>query len=158
MVTSSRSSSCWMPIISIDIWQAMNSTPCANACERNDSKESTPLRFIKKRIMRLPMPNIFICDNFSFKELDGSIMPNILPKKSFCTLGFCTFFKTFSPQKVKKMVTFCPVAAAPFASTKVASALSRSSLNRISVFPLPPATETLEADVQAGAPFSMTTV
>ena len=87
----------------------MNSTPCANACERNDSKESTPLRFIKKRIMRLPMPNIFICDNFSFKELDGSIMPNILPKKSFCTLGFCTFFKTFSPQKVKKMVTFCPV-------------------------------------------------
>ena len=51
----------------------MNSTPCANACERNDSKESTPLRFIKKRIMRLPMPNIFICDNFSFKELDGSL-------------------------------------------------------------------------------------
>ena len=56
------------------------------------------------------------------------------------------------------MVTFCPVAAAPFASTKVASALSRSSLNRISVFPLPLAAETLEADVQAGAPFSMTTV
>lgn len=59
--------------------------------------------------MRLPMPNIFICDNFSFKELDGSIMLNILPKKSCRTLGFCTFFKTFSPQKVKKWLLSVPL-------------------------------------------------
>ena len=58
-------------------------------------------------------------------------MPNILPKISFLTFGFCTFFRTFNPQKVKKTVTFCPVAAAPFASTKVAKALSKSSLKRI---------------------------
>ena len=41
----------------------------------------------------------------------------------------------FSPQNVKKMVTFFPVAAAPFASTNVARALSRSSLKRMNDFP-----------------------
>lgn len=75
-------------------------------------------------------------DNFNFKELEGSIMPNIFPQISFFTTGLSSFLMAFSPQKVKKMVTFFPVAAAPFASTKVAKTLSRSSLNRIKVFPL----------------------
>jgi hypothetical protein len=35
------------------------------------------------------------------------------------------------------MVTFSPVEAAPFANTKVASALSRSSLNMINDLPFP---------------------
>lgn len=61
----------------------------------------------------------------------------------------------FSPQNVKKMVTFCPVAAAPFASTKVAKALSKSSLNMIKVFPLPSHEVTILHDF--GSPFSMTT-
>ena len=63
-------------------------------------------------------------------------MPNIFPQISFFTAGLSNLLIAFSPQKVKKMVTFFPVAAAPFASTKVAKTLSRSSLNRIKVFPL----------------------
>ena len=63
---------------------------------------------------------------------------------------------TFSPQKVKKMVTFCPVAAAPFASTKVAKALSKSSLNMMKVFPLPSHEVTILHDF--GSPFSITTI
>ena len=46
-----------------------------------------------------------------------------------------TFLIAFSPQNVKNIVTFFPVAAAPLASTKVAKVLSRSSLNRMNVFP-----------------------
>ena len=89
------------------------------------------------RIIFPPMPPILILDNFNFSELEGNIIPNIFPKISFFTLGLLSRFITFSPQKVKKIVTFCPVAAAPFASTKVANALSRSSLNMIKVLPLP---------------------
>ena len=40
---------------------------------------------------------------------------------------------TFSPQKVKNMVTFLPIAAAPLAMTNEARARSRSSLNTMSV-------------------------
>lgn len=88
------------------------------------------------RIILAPIPPIFILDNLNFKELEGSIMPNIFPQISFFTAGLSNLLIAFSPQKVKKMVTFFPVAAAPFASTKVAKTLSRSSLNRIKVFPL----------------------
>ena len=56
--------------------------------------------------MRLPMPSMFICESFSFSELEGSIQPNMRPKMSFCTAGFFTFFNTFNPQKVKNMDTF----------------------------------------------------
>ena len=98
---------------------------------------------------------MLILESFSFSELDGSIVPNILPKMSFSTLGLCNFLITFSPQKVKKIVTFCPVAAAPLARTKVASALSKSSLNIIRVLPL---LSHVVVRLQAwGSPFSMTT-
>ena len=86
--------------------------------------------------MRLPNPPIFILESLSFKEFEGNINPNILPKISFLTFGFISFFITFRPQNVKNKVTFPPVAAAPFANTNVAKALSKSSLNRIKVFPL----------------------
>ena len=122
----------------MDIWQAMNSTPLSMACWRRDSSESTPFSFIRCRIIFAPMPSIFILDNFSFRESDGSIQPNILPKKSFCTAGFRSFLMAFSPQNVKNMVTFSPVAAAPLARTNVAKVLSRSSLNRIKVLPFLP--------------------
>ena len=85
-------------------------------------------------------------------------MPNILPKISFLTFGFCTFFRTFNPQKVKKTVTFCPVATAPFANTKVAKALSKSSLKRIKVFPLPAIAPADDGQTAAGSPFSIVTV
>ena len=65
------------------------------------------------------MPIMFILDSASFDESEGSIHPNIRPKISFFTFGLWLFFIAFSPQKVKKMLTFLPVAAAPFASTKV---------------------------------------
>jgi hypothetical protein len=48
------------------------------------------------------------------------------------------FLITLSPQKVKNIVTFLPMAAAPFAITNEASALSRSSLNTTMVFPSAP--------------------
>ncbi|CDE87644.1 unknown [Prevotella sp. CAG:891] len=85
--------------------------------------------------MRRPIPPMFIFESFSAVESPGIIMPNILAKMSLWTLGLLCFLMTFSPQKVKKMVTFLPVAAAPLASTKVARALSRSSLNMMKVLP-----------------------
>ena len=65
--------------------------------------------------------------------LDGNIMPNIFPIKSFVTAGFFSFFMTLRPQNVKNILTFLPVAAAPLAITNEARALSKSSLNTISV-------------------------
>ena len=49
------------------------------------------------------------------------------------TAGFSRFLITLSPQKVKNIVTFFPVEAAPFAMTNEANALSRSSLKTINV-------------------------
>lgn len=82
------------------------------------------------------MPSILSLDSDNFVESEGSIKLNILLQKSFLTFGLWVFFIVLSPQKVKNIDTFLPVAAAPFASTKVAKVLSRSSLNRIKVFPL----------------------
>ena len=76
---------------------------------------------------------MFILDSLSLPLCVGSIQPNILPKISLVTVGLCCFLITFSPQKVKNMVTFLPVEAAPLAMTKEANALSRSSLKTISV-------------------------
>ena len=57
---------------------------------------------------------------------------------------------------MKNIVTGCPVAAAPLASTKVTSALSKSSLNIISVLPLASCSSGI---VDApDEPFSMMTV
>ena len=56
-------------------------------------------------------------------------------RKYLSVRGFCIFFKTFNPQKVKNIDTFCPVAAAPLASTKVAKALSKSSLKELKFSP-----------------------
>ena len=139
----------------MDIWQAINSTPFSRACWRKDSRESIPFRFMMYRIIFPPIPPMLILESFSFRELEGSIMPNIFPKISFSTFGLCSFLITFSPQKVKKIVTFCPVAAAPLASTKVAKALSKSSLNMMKVFPLPSQEVTILQDL--GSPFSITT-
>src|SRR3712207_46186 len=98
---------------------------------------------------------MLIFESFRFNELEGSIMANIFPKISFSTAGFRSFLITFSPQKVKNTVTFCPVAAAPLARTNVASALSRSSLNIISVFPL--SSHEVTRPHALGSPFSITT-
>src|SRR5574344_958138 len=82
------------------------------------------------------MPPIFIFDNDKALLLEGSIIPNILPKISFSTDGFCRFLITFKPQKMKNIVTFLPVDAAPLAKTNEANARARSSLNTMNVLPL----------------------
>ena len=135
MVTLSSNSSLLTPMTSIDIWQAMNSTPLSMACWRRVSSESMPFLRMIWRIIRLPIPAMCIFDSLSLRELEGSIMPNIRPKMSFSTLGLRSFLIALRPQNVKNMVTFCPVAAAPLARTKVASTLSRSSLNTMNVLP-----------------------
>ena len=90
-------------------------------------------------------------------ESDGNITPNIFPNQSFFTFGFSVFLMAFNPQKVKKMVTFSPVAAAPLAKTKVAKTLSKSSLNRIKVLPF--AVETgCETSIAQGVAFSTLTM
>jgi hypothetical protein len=81
---------------------------------------------------------MFIFERASLVESDGSIHENIRPKKSLVTFGPLVFLMAFSPQNVKKMLTFLPVAAAPLARTNVARTLSRSSLKRIRVFPESP--------------------
>ena len=73
------------------------------------------------------MPSILSLDSDNFVESEGSIKLNILLQKSFLTFGLWAFFIVLSPQKVKNIDTFLPVAA---------KVLSRSSLNRIKVFPL----------------------
>lgn len=120
----------------MDIWQAINSTPFSMAWRRNDSNESIPLRFMIWRIIRAPMPPIFIFESFSFMESDSNIMPNIFPNQSFSTFGFSVFLMAFNPQS-EENGHFLSVAAAPLAKTKVANALSKSSLNKIKVLPLP---------------------
>ncbi|KAF5028924.1 hypothetical protein DSECCO2_653970 [anaerobic digester metagenome] len=102
------------------------------------SRESTFLSFIRLRIIRGPIPAKLILDNPNPWELLGSIMPNILPIISLSLLALPGFLITFKPQKVKNMVTFLPVAAAPLAITNEARARSRSSLNTIRVLFLPP--------------------
>ena len=105
------------------------------ACWRRDSSESTPFLAMRKRIILAPIPIMFILESDNLVESEGSIHENIRPQISFATLGLWVFLMAFSPQKVKKMLTFLPVAAAPLASTKVARALSRSSLKSMNVLP-----------------------
>ncbi len=102
------------------------------------------------------MPSMLNCESLSLRESDGSIIENIRPKKSFSTAGFFSFFMTLRPQKVKKMETLWPVAAAPLASTKVANARSRSSLNMISVLFLGAALHAVGV-CGCSPPFSITT-
>lgn len=113
--------------------QAIISMPLSTACCIRLSKLSIRFFFMMRRIIRLPAPPIFIFDSLSFPLWAGSIQPNILPKRSFETVGFRCFLMMSSPQKVKNIVTFRPVDAAPLAMTKEANALSRSLLKTISV-------------------------
>ena len=139
----------------MDIWQAINSTPLFRACSIKLSSESICLLRITFRIIRVPIPIIFIFDKDNLRLPAGIIIPNILPIVSFFTASARSFRITFNPQKVKNIVTFRPVDAAPFAITNDANALSRSSLNTISVllFPAPSFTTG-----QTPAPFSNTAV
>ena len=115
------------------IVQAIISIPFSTACAIRLSKLSIRFFLMIRRIIQLPAPPIFILDSFSFSLFAGSIQPNILPKISLDTAGFSRFLITLSPQKVKNIVTFFPVEAAPFAMTNEANALSRSSLKTINV-------------------------
>ncbi|MPM61718.1 hypothetical protein SDC9_108578 [bioreactor metagenome] len=87
-------------------------------------------------IIFAPIPPIFMEERESCSMPLGSMPENIVPMKSFFTLGACFLRRTERPQKVKNIVTGLPVAAAPFARTNDASALSRSLEKTIMVAPL----------------------
>ena len=57
-------------------------------------------------------------------------MPNMRRSQSFAELGAPFRLIAFSPQKVKNIVTFMPMAAAPVAIIKAAIARSISPLNK----------------------------
>ena len=54
----------------------------------SDSRLSIFFFFIRKRIILLPIPIMFICDSFSALLSEGSIQENIRPQMSFSTAGF----------------------------------------------------------------------
>ncbi len=143
------------PITSIDIWQAINSTPLAMAMSRSVSSESIFFFFMIWRIMAGPMPAILSLDSLRRRECEGSIQENMRPNISFFVAGLRSFLMALSPQKVKNIETFSPVAAAPLARTNVASALSRSSLKRINDLPRGAAAASAAVRL-VGEPFSMT--
>ncbi|MNW64450.1 hypothetical protein D3C74_427330 [compost metagenome] len=122
-------------MISILIVQAISFTPAFNASCMSTSRESTFLRPIVWRINLAPKPPIFILDNGSFRVPCGIIIPNILSSPFFFTAEASPLRNTFSPQKVKNIVTCLPIAAAPEAMIKEAIVLSRSPLNTIIVVP-----------------------
>ena len=64
----------------------------------------------------------------------GIIKPNILSINPFLTVIF-SFLKIFNPQNVKNIVTSFPLALAPFAIIKLASALSKSFEKTTIVWP-----------------------
>ena len=83
------------------------------------------------------MPIMFIFDRARLSLLLGSMWANIFSVRVFFTAGPCFFFMTLRPQKVKKIDTLLPVAAAPLARMNVAMARSRLSLKHIRVLFLP---------------------
>ncbi len=123
-------------MMSMDIWHAIILTPAMRAWEYIDSSWSTFFCFILKRISLGPIPAKFIEESERPFMLFGSIIPNIRPRRSLRTPRVF-FLSTDNPQKVKNIVTVLPVAAAPFASTKDASALSMSFENTMKVAPFP---------------------
>ena len=115
-----------MPITSILIEQAISSTPLSWASLIKSSKLSIFLSFIIVRIILAPIPPIFIFESDSFFEPRGIIIANIFEIKFFLILTFSGRRMIFSPQKVKNIVTFRPIAAAPLAIINDAIALSKS--------------------------------
>ena len=120
-------------MMSMDIWQATKRTPWARALSISSSKELTPFCFIIPRIILAPMPPMFIRDRPSFLVPRGIMAPNIRSMNALWTLTFLGLRRIFRPQKVKKMVTFRPMAAAPLAIMKAAMVLSKSPLNTTKV-------------------------
>ncbi|MPN53329.1 hypothetical protein SDC9_200993 [bioreactor metagenome] len=117
-----------MPITSIDIEQATTSTPFFIACSIKSSKDDIFLFFITSLISLLPIPIICILESLSFLLPLGIIIPKAVSIKFFLTEIFSCFLKMFNPQKVKNIVTFLPIEAAPLAIIKDAIALSKSPL------------------------------
>ena len=101
----------------------------------NISNESTFLSSITFFIILVPIPAIFIFDNFNLRLPFGIINPNNLSINDFLTLIFSLLRKTFNPQKVKNIVTGRFIVAAPFAIINDANTLSKSPLNTTIVLP-----------------------
>ena len=94
-----------------------------------------PAALVALRIIGAPMPAMFILESPSFLVPLGIMPPNI-----FCSVllpspeAFSGLRRMLRPQKVAKMVTSSPMAAAPLAMIRAAMTLSKSPLNRMIVF------------------------
>ena len=55
-----------------------------------------------RRIIRLPIPNIFIFERCNLSDDDGSIMSNMRPKMSFFVFGLAIFLMCPVLKKVYK--------------------------------------------------------
>lgn len=66
-------------------------------------------------IMAVPIPPIFILDNFTLSVPFGNMVPNILPMKSLLLMRFFLSRRTGVPQSVKNMNTSMHIAKAPVA-------------------------------------------
>ncbi len=111
-------------------------TPCSRALSKSSSSDMPPASLVAFRIIGAPAPAKFILERPSFFVPLGIILPNI-----DCRVVFLPSLATFSvlrrmlrPQKVQKIVTSSPMAAAPLAMIRAAMTLSKSPLNRMIVF------------------------
>ena len=100
------------------------------------ASELIPFFFIIPLIIFAPTPPIFIRDSPNFTEPRGIKNPNIFSIKLFFNFTLLERRRIFSPQKVKNIVTFLPIAAAPFAIMNAAIVLSRSPENTTNVLSL----------------------
>ena len=104
---------------------------------RGIASDMPPAALVALRIMGAPMPAMFILESPSFLVPLGIIMPNMDCSMDFLPLppeDGPSFLRMLSPQKVQKMVTSSPIAAAPLAMMSAAITLSKSPLNKMMVF------------------------
>ena len=71
--------------------------------------------FMSDFIIAMPMPPIFILDNFTLSSPFGNMVPHILPMKSLPLMRFFLSRRTGVPQNVKNMTTSMHIAEASVA-------------------------------------------
>ena len=124
--------------MSIESVQATNLTPCSRALSKSSSSDMPPASFVTFLIIGAPAPAKFILESPSFLVPLGIMRPNMDCRVLFLLppldATFSVLRRMLSPQKVQKMVTSSPIAAAPLAMMSAAITRSKSPLNRMIVF------------------------
>ena len=116
--------------------QATSLTPCSRALAISSSRDMAFCCFMTFFISGAPMPAKFILDRPSLLGAARHHHAEHALQEALAAvaLTFCGLRRRLRPQKVKKMVTSSPMAAAPLAIMRAAMALSKSPLNRMMVF------------------------